>query len=254
MKEYFKPRPRFGKREHPYDIGRPFSWWKGHYDRYFLNNLHKLDGNEFDAFYRYHLGYFLDANDGSEEEEFFRRVRDIAADELAILVKEDKRNSKSKHERNNREKFHLRAFIAHLDTIDQWDTAKTRDEIIAAKETEIRNLKDQLEATKSELKAAKKLETEDYINISKDQLLAFIDLCLQLQDARLPDGKELLFSQTQIVWAKMICRHFREDNEAISLDTVRRYFPGDKRNPASKYAAIPAKKKMFSIVPAKKRS
>lgn len=254
MKEYFKPRPRFGKREHPYDIGRPFSWWKSHYDRHYLNILFKLDETELGEFYRYHLDYFLGSNKDADEKEYYHRVREIANDELVVLVREGKKSSKSGHERNNRKKDRLRTFIAYLDTIDRWNSAKTRDEIIAAKETEIRNLKDQLEATKLELKAARKLETDDYINISKDHLLTFIDLCLQLQDINLPDGRELLLSQTQIVWVKIICKHFREDNEEINFDSIRRYFPGDKRNPGSKYAPVPEKKKLFRIIEAKKRS
>lgn len=254
MKEYFKPRPRFRKREHPYDIGRPFTWWKSHYDRHYLNILYKLDGSELDAFYRYHLDYFLSANEGSDEQEYHTRVMEITADELAVLVREGRQSSTHRHRRNNLQKSRLRDFIGYLEGIDRWDTAKTRDEIIAAKETEIRNLKDQIDTLKSELKAAKKLETEDYINIPEGYLMTFIDLCVQLQDTKLPDGRELLFSQTQIVWTKMICKHFREDKEEISLDTIRRYFPGDKRKPASKYAAIPAKKKLFRIVETKKRS
>lgn len=39
MKEYFKPRARFKQKEHPFDIGMAFSWWKGHYDRHFLNSF-----------------------------------------------------------------------------------------------------------------------------------------------------------------------------------------------------------------------
>lgn len=254
MKEYFKSRPRFGKREHPYDIGRPFTWWKSHYDRHFLNTLYERAESEFDAFYRYHLEHFLNVNEDVAEEEYYNRVRDIATDELVVLVREGKHPSKSRHERNNREKIHLRAFVTYLDTIDRWHAAKTKDEIIAAKEEEIRNLKAVLDALKVELKAARKLETADYINITKDQLLPFLDLCLQMQEIKLDDGKELLFSQTQIVWVKIICRYFREDNQEINFDTIRRYFPGDKRNPASKYAAVPAKKKLFRIVPSKKRS
>ncbi|MCT1524871.1 MULTISPECIES: hypothetical protein [Sphingobacterium] len=254
MRQYFRPRPRFGKREHPYDIGRPFSWWKSHYDRHFLNALYKLDENEFEAFYRYHLDFFTDSNSGAEEDEYYHHVHDIAADELTVLVREGKHASRNRHERSNRQKIHLRKFIGYLDGIDRWNTGKTKDEIILAKEEEVRNLKDQMEMLKTELRAARKLETDDYINLPKDQLLTFLDLCLQLQEAKLPDGRELLFSQTQIVWAKLICKYFREDNAPISLDTVRRYFPGDRRNPGSKYAAIPAKKKMFLIVEAKKRS
>ncbi|SJN21030.1 hypothetical protein [Sphingobacterium sp. JB170] len=75
-------------------------------------------------------------------------------------------------------------FIAYLDTIDKRHTAKTKDEIIAAKEEEIRNLKAVLDALKVELKAARRLETEDYINITKDQLLTFLDLCLQMQEIK----------------------------------------------------------------------
>lgn len=254
MKEYFKPRPRFGKREHPYDIGRPFSWWKSHYDRHYLNILYMLDERELEAFYRYHLNYFLTVNEGADEEEYYNRVRDIATDELTALVREGWQRSRKQHERNNAQKIRLRAFIAYLDSIDRWDSAKTRDEIITAKETEIRNLKDQLETTKQELKAARKLETEDYINISKDHLLTFIDLCLQLQETKLSDGREMLFSQTQIVWVKMICKYFREDNEEINFESIRRYFPGDKRKPGSKYAPVPAKMKLFRIVDAKKRT
>ncbi len=40
FKEYFKPCIRFKRREHPYDIGMPFSWWTSHYDRHFLNNIY----------------------------------------------------------------------------------------------------------------------------------------------------------------------------------------------------------------------
>lgn len=254
MKEYFKPRPRFGKREHPYDIGRPFSWWKSHADRHFLNNLYILDAGELEAFYRYHLDHFLSKNEGSDEKEYYGHVKDIVTDELDSLIKLGWQRSKKRHERNNAQKARLREFIAYLDGIDRWDGTKTKEEIIAAKETEIRNLKEQLESIKQKLREAQKLDTDDYINIPKDHVLTFLDLCLQLQETKLPDGRELVFSQTQIVWVKMICKHFRQDNEEINYDSIRRYFPGDRRNPGSKYAPIPAKKKLFSIVPAKKRS
>jgi hypothetical protein len=34
----------------------------------------------------------------------------------------------------------------------------------------------------------------------------------------------------------MIAKYFREDNNEISLETIRRYFPADKNNPGTKYA------------------
>ena len=254
MKEYFKPRARFKQKEHAFDIGRAFSWWKGHYDRHFLNSLHERSENEFDAFYRYHLDYFLKANEGAAEAEFFKHVWDIAGDELAVLIKDDKRHSRSKHERNNIEKIQLRAFTEYLKSIDQWNTGKAKDEIIAAKEEEIKILNEQLAAMKQELKAARKLETEDYINITSGYRNTVLDLYLQLQEIKMPDGKELLLSQTQSVWMKMICKYFREGDQEINFETIRRYFPGDKREPGFKHSPIPAKSKLFQISPVKNRN
>jgi len=85
MKEYFKPLARFKKREHPFDIGMPFSWWRGHYDRHFLNTLYERNESEFDAFYNYHLDYFLKVNTGSLEVEFYKHLRDIIQDGIAVL-------------------------------------------------------------------------------------------------------------------------------------------------------------------------
>ncbi|WP_090473732.1 hypothetical protein [Mucilaginibacter sp. OK268] len=108
---------------------------------------------------------------------------------------------------------------------------------------------------KEELKSARKLETEDYINIADGYLLSFLDICLQTQEAQLPDNsKELVFSQTQIVWCKMIAKYFREGNQEISLETIRRYFPADRNQPGAKYAKIPPQLRLFQIRPAKKRS
>ena len=52
----------------------------------------------------------------------------------------------------------------------------------------------------------------------------------------------------------MIAKYFREGNNEISLETIRRYFPADKNNPGTKYAKIPPELKLFQLKPAKKRS
>lgn len=254
MKEYFKPRSRFKRKEHPFDIGMAFSWWKGHYDRHFLNSLYERSESELDDFYHYHLDYFFKVNEGGKEAEFFNHVWNITGDELAVLIKDDKRHSKNQHERINTQKIKIREFIAYLKGIDQWNTGKTKDEIIAAKEAEIRTLNERLAALKQELKAARKLETEDYINITNGYRNTVLDICLQLQDIKLPDGKELLLSQTQSVWMKMICKYFRDGDQEINFETIRRYFPGDKREPGDKHAPIPAKSKLFKISTVKNQS
>jgi len=52
----------------------------------------------------------------------------------------------------------------------------------------------------------------------------------------------------------MICKYFRKGDKEINYETIRRYFPSDKREPGDKHADIPAKSKLFTINPAKKRS
>lgn len=65
MKElsYFNTRRRFGK-AHPYDIGRPLFWWRGHYDVPFLNSVYDRNEDEFEDFYAHHLNYFKEAHSG----------------------------------------------------------------------------------------------------------------------------------------------------------------------------------------------
>lgn len=112
---YFSTRPKFGK-AHPYDIGKPFFWWKGHYDVHFLNTLYKREEDEFADFYKHDLSYFKQANEDAEEGEFFRHVRDIAKDDLKKLITDDKRQSKDVHRRIVQRKIQLRAFLDYLDT------------------------------------------------------------------------------------------------------------------------------------------
>ncbi len=254
MKEYFKPRPRFKPKEHPFDIGRQFSWWRSHDDRHYLNALYERTETEFEAFYQWHLVYFLTKNGGSEEQEYFRHILNIVSDEITALISEDKPGSRSRHERINSQKTRLRAFETYLKSIDRWDTNKAKDKIIAERDDLIVKLEVQLEEKNRELKIARKHETADYINITEGHLLTLIDLYLQMQDIKLPEGKELLLSQTQIVWVKMICKFYRVGDKEISSDTIRRYFPGDKRDPGDKYSTVPPKNRLFRIDTAKKRS
>ncbi|MCT1526113.1 hypothetical protein [Sphingobacterium hotanense] len=250
---YFKTRPRFGKSQHPFDIGMPFFWWKGHYDLHFLKRLYERTQDEFGAYYDYHLQFFLQENQGATEIEFFRHVNDIASDELGKLIADDKRESKSKHRSIVQQKKVLRAFLDHLASIDRWNTTRTKEEIIAEKESEIRELKEIVVQLTKELKEAQKLETEGYINIPDGYLLTLVDVMVKLRKQELPDGRELAFSQFAMVWVKMICRYFRENNEPISTRTIQRYFPADLNDLKTKYAEVPSKHRLFDIVPAKKR-
>lgn len=255
MKElsYFSTRPRFGK-AHRYDIGMPLFWWKGHYDVHFLNTLYRIDEEEFSEFYSYHLSYFKENNEDADESKFFSHVRDIAKDELKMLISDNKRTSKELHHRIVREKIQLRAFLVYLDTVDIWQADRTKDEIITAKESEIRELKETVGELSQQIRELKKLDTDDYINIPKGYLLTVADLLIKMQEKQTPENKELVFSIHSSVWVKMLCRYFRHDNKTISPETLRRYFPADRTDMGSKYAEIPSKYRLFDIVPAKKRN
>ena len=247
MKEYFKPLARFKKREHPFDIGMPFSWWKGHYDRHFLNNLYKRKESEFEAFYKYHLNHFLKVNDGSQEVEFYKHVRDIIQDGVAILIKEDNPGSKTKHERTNTQKAQLRLFADYLDSIDLW-TVRPQLELNAEKDNQISKLKQRVVELEIQLKEAAKHDAGEKIVIAKGGIAAFMDLIQQIQELTLPNDNKLTRSQTQSPWYKMIAKYFVHGEKDISIDTARNYFPAQKNDKPAKFIEIPEKDKLFKIV------
>ncbi|MFI5137802.1 MAG: hypothetical protein ACHQIM_08235 [Sphingobacteriales bacterium] len=249
---YFKPLRRFDFNPHPFDIGNPFGNWYGHYDHHFLKVLYKRNENEYPEFYNRHLNYFLEQNPTKTPFDFFEHVSHIVKDGLEQLVKEDKNDSR--HEANMNRKTALRSFQKYLKSIDEWNHDKTKDEVIADQGTEIIKLKAELANLKKELKEARKLETPDYINIADGYRDTLFDLILQIQELQLPEGKELVLSQTQAAWTKMLCKYFREGDKELNLDTTRRYFPSDKKEPGVKHAVIQSKHKLFQIKMAPKRS
>jgi len=250
--KYFKPHERFDRNPHNYDIGIFTGLKKGYEDNLFIKKLFTLIEQEYPDYYQYHLSYFL-GKEPAGEQEFFTFVWQIVLIRIRYLETKDPFNSS--HATDMELLAKLTAFQKYLRSIDQWNTQKTLPEIIADQQEEIRKQQLQIAELKEDLKAAKKLETQEFINIADGYLLSFIDICLQAQEALLPDtGKELVFSQTQIVWSKMIAKYFREGNNEISLETLRRYFPGNKKDPGIKYAKVPPELKLFKLTPAKKRS
>ncbi|WP_131555248.1 hypothetical protein [Sphingobacterium deserti] len=250
---YFSKRPRFGK-AHPYDIGRPLFWWKGHYDIHFLNKLYERTASEFTDFYNYYFEYYKRHNDTGDEREFYEHVCEIVDDGLRKLLANDERESKVRHYRVLKSKKQLRKFISFLKVIDKWNEGGSKDEIIAKQESELLDLVKKVAELKKELKLIKQRDTEDYINIPTGHLLTVADLMIKMQQQKTADNKELVFSIHSSVWVKMLCRYFRHDDEPISAETLRRYFPANRHDMGSKYAEVPTKYKLFDIVPAKKRS
>jgi uncharacterized coiled-coil protein SlyX len=250
--KYFKPHEPFDRNAHPYDIGIFTGLKKGYEDNLFIKKLFTLPEQEYAGYYEYHLTYFL-RKEPQGEQEFFSFVWEIVIRRIRYIEIKDPFNSSHALDTEILEKLLL--FQKYLRAIDQWNTQRTLPEIIADQQEEIKKQQAEIVHLKEELKAAKRLETQEYINIADGYLLSFLDICLQTQEAQLPDkGKELVFSQTQIVWCKMIAKYFKEDNQDISLETIRRYFPADKNNPGSKYAKIPPELKLFKLTATKKRS
>lgn len=97
----------------------------------------------------------------------------IVSDELGKLIADDKREPKSKHKSIVQQKKMLRTFLEHLTSIDQWNVNRTKDEILAEKESEIKELK---EIVVQLIKEARKLETDGFIDIPKGYVLTVVDL------------------------------------------------------------------------------
>jgi len=255
MKEYFKPIQPFRKRMHPYDIGNSYSWYKTHYDKHFLNVVYDTDEQEFDALYHYHLTYFRAINNGSDDSDFYDHVKDLTEDGIVDLLKNDKPGFFfNRHGKINERKIKLRAFLNYLNnSYYNEQTIEAKDEIISKQVLEIEYLNKNLMELKLQLEDTRKLDTEDYINIPDGHLLKILDLFQKIQDVKIDSDKELVFSQTQIVWVKMVCKYFRHNHKEINFDTVRRYFPANRNDPSRRSASIPIKHSIFQITLSNKR-
>lgn len=249
---YFKARQPFDFHPHKYDIGVLIGLKPGYEDNLFIRKLMDLPEHEYPLYYRHHLEYFL-SKEPDGEQEFFTFVWQIVQRRIQFI--EQKGPFHSSHAQDVELIAILTRFQKYLRSTDRWHMEKTLPEIIAEQYEQLRRQSQEIAALKEELKEARKLETKEFIDIADGYVLTFVDLCQKMRDLILPDeGKELVFSQTEIVWTKMIAKHFREGGQEINHDTIRRYFPANRKRPGKKYSPIPADMQLFNIVPAKKRS
>ncbi|MFF5383717.1 hypothetical protein [Pedobacter suwonensis] len=249
---YFRPRDCFDFAADTLDVGNPITWKRSHFLKHFFKRIFAIHETRLNEFYHHHLNYYLANNADVNEELFFKHLWEIIERQLKVLMGRDIYGQN--HARTQREIEHLRKFTILLISLDQWNVHKSNDSVIAKQESEILALKKQIVKLKSDLQIATNLETKQYINIPKGGLLSFLDLCIQMQDIKLPTGREIVFTEFQIVWVKLICRYFREENEEIDFNRVRRYFPKDRRNPGSRSSAIPLDQHLFEIKGVKKRN
>jgi hypothetical protein len=249
---YFRPRDRFDFSRETLDIGNPVQWDRSQFLKHFFKRVFAISGDRVEEFYQRHLAYYLSHHPDGTEETFFKYFWSLIERQLNVLLSKDIYDKN--HLRNEREIAQLQKFTEMLISLDRWNFHKSNDAVIAQQDSEIYVLKQQIHQLKAELKKAASQEPEGYINVADGYRNTVLDLYLQMQELKTPEGKELMFSQTQSVWTKMICKYFREGDREIKFETIRRYFPGDKREPGDKHADIPAKSKLFQVNPVKKRN
>lgn len=252
--EFFRPRDRFDFSKDSLDIGKPFLWDRESFLKHFFLRIFAIGNHRWEEFYRHHLTYYMSNHPDGSEEIFFKKLWLLIETRLKSLVLKDIYVSKT-HVRDQKEIEHLKSFTGFLTAIDKWNCHETDKAAVVRLQTELYSALDQIKNQKAELKEAKKLETTDHINIPKGYLLTVVDLFIELQKQTVDDKVELVFSRTQAIWMKMICRYFTEDHQAIKYDRLKRYFSPDPDDLSKvKFAEVPDNKKLFKIVPTNKRS
>jgi len=250
--QYFKHRALFDFDKQTNDVGFPLPWTKGNEDNHFLFRLYKKNKEQYEAFYKYQLNFFLGRYEDATEQEFFVHVKQIITDSISELINKDRYTPKHVRERQNR--LQLQEFLDYLNAIDQWFIQSTDQETIKRQLEEIAKLNAENKKLKEENKKLRELETKDYIDIREGRHRTLYHLMLQIRELKLDDNKELANATTLNIWSKMIAKYFRAGGKEISIESVKRYFPPDNNADLTKYKNVPQKDQLFTIVPAKKRS
>ncbi|RLJ69212.1 hypothetical protein [Pedobacter alluvionis] len=248
---YFKPRDRFDFSNDTLDIGNPLSWNRSTFLKHFFKRVFAISEDRLEEFYRHHLSYFLTSHLNGTEEIFFKHLWELIEGQLKVLTGKDVYDSN--HVRNQREIKRLKIFTEVLIPLDQWNFHKSNFAVVAQLEMENHELKQQVKQLKADLLKANKLETKQYINIPKGRLLAFIDLCVKLRTLKVEEKDELLFTDFPIVWVKLICKYFRNDDQEIDFEGIRGYFYQNLENPGNRARYVSEDQKLFEIKRLRKR-
>jgi hypothetical protein len=247
--KYFKPHESFDLNPHRYDVGVFTGLKNGFEDNLFIKKLFTLAPEEYGLYYQYHLIYYL-AKEPQGEQEFFTFVWQIVLRRINFIEHKNPFNSSHALDMETLEK--LLHFQKYLRSVDQWQIIADQHEVIRKQQSEIAELT-------ADLKKAR--QWDGHIIVRDGQVLAVLDLCIQMQEQKATDGKELLITPAQNTWAKMISKYFREVDEEntgqlkkIKIDKLRYYLRGlDPKNPVDRENPIPEKHKLYTITPVKKR-
>jgi hypothetical protein len=242
---FFRFRGRFDFTPNRFEIGNPVIQNNIQADNFFLKKLYSLLENEFEAYYNFHVSYFLESHP-SQEEAFFKYVYGIVTTRIDYLNSLNPFTVTAK--RNVEPKKQLEAFLSFLKTIDRWHTMQPLESVIGEKDNQIDKLKQRIAELESQLKEATKYDVPEKVVIDKGYFSAFMDLFEQIQNLTVPNNNKLARSQTQSPWYKMIAKYFMHGDKDISIDTARNYFPAKKGDKPAKFIEIAEKDKLFKIV------
>jgi hypothetical protein len=247
---YYRFRDAFDLSPHRFEIGNPVVQNKVQADNFFLKKLYELADGEFDAFYNFHLRYFLEGRSDGEEA-FFKHVHDVVVNRIKYFKRLDPFSPKYGCGLEPTQK--LESFLGFLKTVDRWHKTEPIESVIGDKDKLIDELKSRIIELEAQLKESTKYDAGEKIVISKGNLAVFMDLMQQLQELTLSNGNKLVRSQAQSPWYKMITRYFMHGDKDISIDTARNYFPAQKEDKPAKFIEIAEKDKLFQIDPVNKK-
>lgn len=242
---YFKPKKAFSVKSHRYDLGTFFGLWRIHDDNHFLLKIYRIEENEFEDYYMYHLDYAM-KNSLVDQKEFFRHVWQIV--QIRIKHFEAQNPFSNNHGIHKHSLKKLEQFEKYLKSIDIWD-ARPSSMVIEEKENIIQRQKEIIEQLQTRLDELKVFEVSQKIRIEEGYVATFIDLLKQIEKLELPLGRKLILSDHQIVYPRMIGKYFSDGGDDLSVETLRNYYVGKNGDVTSKGTEIKAEHKLFRIVP-----
>lgn len=246
---HFKLRHPFNFLPHKFELGRPLTFYKSYADNFFFLKIYELKKEEYSAFYKYHLAYFLKEN-ADKEKEFFSYVYDLTNTRINYYRHQTPFGSRHVTNKESLRKCHQ--FLQFLHTTDQWNHHNSLEDLLAEKEGQIQNLKAQISHLETKLKDLNQYESAEKISIAENKLATVIDLFKQIQELSLPGDRKLFRSQTQSPWYKMLSKFFIHGEKDIPINTARNYFPATKNTKLIKGSDVADEEKIFKIVPKKK--
>ncbi|MBU1372844.1 MAG: hypothetical protein KJ820_08895 [Bacteroidetes bacterium] len=247
---HFKLRHPFNFSPHKFELGRPFFFNKSYADNFFFLKLYELKEDEYAAFYRYHLDYFLKENAG-EEKEFFSYIYELTSTRIQYYKQQTPFGSR--HVLNKESLRKSNQFLRFLHSIDRWNHHKSLEILLVEKEEQIQKFMIQISELEAQIKELNQYESAEKISIAEGKLATVIDLFKQLQELTSPDERKLFRSQTQSPWYKMLSKYFLHGEKEIPINTARNYFPANKNTKLIKGSDVADEDKIFKIIPVDKK-